>query len=161
MKLIENSIEINRSPSEVLDYVARPARWHEWFPSSRPADIENRVMIKGDSFSVITVQKPLMGLLPAVQKNIKWTVLDYKDATAWRIASTSSSIDVETEYHLSPTKNGTLFKRSFRYSAKGLLRIIEPIALRRELKLSAAQALFNVKESLERKELLERDAKSH
>lgn len=54
-----------------------------------------------------------------------------------------------------------LFKRSFRYSAKGLIRIIEPIALRRGLKLSAVQALFNVKELLERKELLESDAKSH
>ena len=36
-RVIENTIDIARSPQQVFDYVTQPWRWHEWHPSSRSA----------------------------------------------------------------------------------------------------------------------------
>jgi len=150
MKIIENSVEISLPPSNVLDYVTRPARWHEWFPSSKKSEIEDEVMKLGDTFSIVTIQKPLNGLLPRIEKSIDWKVVEYEEASTWRITSSSPSIDLDTKYQLTHTEFGTLFQRRFRYKPKGILRVIEPIALRKGLIDHANIALSNLKTVLEK-----------
>jgi len=150
MKTIENSIEIFRTPSEVLNYVTRPAKWYEWYPSSKKSEIDDQVMKLGTSFSIVTIQKPFKGLLPAIEKSINWTVIEYVEASTWRITSSSNSIDLDTQYQLTKTENGTLFKRNFNYKPKGFLRFVEPVALRKGLVNQASIALNNLKTVLEK-----------
>jgi len=149
MKFIENNVEILRPPSDVLDYVTRPAKWHEWYPSSKESDIKDERMMLGDTFSIVTVQKPFKGLFPAIEKLINWEVTEYKEGVTWRIMSSSSSIDLDTQYQLTQIDNGTLFHRRFQYKPKGILRIIEPIALRKSLVNHANVALSNLKRVME------------
>jgi len=150
MKTIKNSIEIFRMPSEVMDYVTRPANWYEWYPSSKKTSIESKSMKLGDKFSIITIQKPFKGLFPAIEKSINWTVTEYIKDSNWRITSSSNSIELDTQYELIQTDNGTLFIRNFNYKPKGILRIVEPIALRKGLVSQADIALRNLKTVLER-----------
>jgi len=150
MRVIENSIEISRSTSDIFDYVTRPAKWYEWFPSSKKSDSQNQTMTLGNTFSVATIQKPFKGLFPPIEKLINWKVIDYQEALIWRITSSSTSFDLDTQYQLTQTSNGTLFVRSFRYKAKGLFRMIEPIALRRGFARDADIALNNLKTILEK-----------
>lgn len=149
MKIIENSTEIFRAPSDVLDYVTRPARWYEWFPSAKESDIEDEVMRLGDTFSIVTIQKPFKGLSPKIEKLIHWKVTEYEESSAWRITSSSASIDLDVQYQLTQIENGTLFQRFFRYRPKGFLRLIEPIVLRKSFVNHANIALINLKKILE------------
>jgi len=150
IRTIENIIEIQRAPAQVFDYVTRPAKWHEWYPSSKESDLEDRVMLLGEDFSFVTIQKPFRVLPYRFEKTIDWTVKEYEEASVWRIVSASSSLNIDTQYSLSQTDTGTRFVRRSNYETKGVLKLVEPFGIRKSLVEHAGLAMDNLKSVIER-----------
>ncbi|SDU15900.1 SRPBCC family protein [Halopseudomonas salegens] len=144
-----NEVQIVCDPESVFEYVTNPNRWHEWYPSSQPSNKEYRASEVGQTFEIVTVQKPIKLLPFTIKKALTYTVYKSEYAKIWEVTATSSLVDSTTSYTLTPIANGTSFKREFRYVTKSWLKIIEPIFLRKSIIAQARVGLNNLKARVE------------
>jgi hypothetical protein len=144
-----NEVQIDCDPKSIFDYVTNPNKWHEWYPSSQPSNKEYRASEVGQTFEIVTVQKPITSLPFTIKKTLTYTVSKSEHARIWEITATSDLVDSTTSYTLTPLANGTSFKREFRYVTKSWLKIIEPISLRKSIIAQARAGLDNLKARVE------------
>ncbi len=144
-----NEVKIACEPNLIFDYVTNPNRWHEWYPSSEPSNDEYVANEVGHKFEIVTVQKPISILPLSIRKTLNYTVSKFEYAKTWEINTSSNLLGSITTYTLTPIKEGTLFKREFRYTTRGWLSILEPILLRKSIISQAFVGMSNLKEIIE------------
>ncbi|GAA6133212.1 hypothetical protein NBRC116188_00010 [Oceaniserpentilla sp. 4NH20-0058] len=142
-------MEIACDPKLIFDYVTNSNRWHEWYPSSEPSNEQYFANEVGHKFEIVTVQKPISILPFLIKKTLSYTVSKLEYGKIWQIHASSDLIDSITTYTLTPIKEGTLFKREFRYTTRGWLSILEPVLLRKNIIFQASAGLNNLKEIIE------------
>lgn len=148
-KYFSHEVEIACDPETIFEYVTNPNRWHEWYPSSQPTNEEYKAQETGQKFEILTVQRPIKALPFEITKQLAYTVIKSEPASIWEISASSDLVNSTTTYTLQKIKKGTLFKREFKYTTKGWLKIIEPILLRKSIFSQAGEGLNNLKARIE------------
>lgn len=150
-RVIENTIDIARSPQQVFDYVTQPWRWHEWHPSSQGATASAEVMTVGETFDEVIRLQPLSPLPLTVRRQTHYRVDEAQPGVCWQVTGEASGGQLTIRYQFSDDGHGgTHFFRRLSYEVKGPLRLLDPLLYPRMCELSRV-ALANLKEKLEQK----------
>ena len=147
-RVIENSIDIPRTPQQVFDYVTQPWRWHEWHPSSQSAVADARVMAKGACFDEVIRLQPLSPLPLTIRRQTRYQVVQAERGVCWEVRGETAGGDLSIRYELREDGDGTQFFRRLRYQVTGAMRVVEPLLYPRMQTLSRV-ALNNLCQRLQ------------
>ena len=150
-RVIENSIDIARTPQQVFDYVTQPWRWHEWHPSSQGATASAEVMSAGETFDEVIRLQPLSPLPLTIRRQTHYRVDEAQPGVCWQVTGEANGGKLTIRYQFSDNgQGGTRFFRRLSYEVKGPLRLFDRLLYPRMCQLSRV-ALANLKEKLEQK----------
>ncbi|MGE7955270.1 SRPBCC family protein [Pseudomonas sp. NPDC089530] len=137
-ELISHELYIDASVDTVYYYVTQPDRWSEWHPSSLRSDTGLAGSLPtGHRFSE-TID--LLG----VQIQINCRVLSAVFPREFKVGFSSVPVDGSLHYQLHKYGDGTLFKRTLRYSTD-----LNLSSLRARIEQISVLALSNLKRHLE------------
>jgi uncharacterized protein YndB with AHSA1/START domain len=142
---LEHSIDIAAPMPQVFAYVAIPANWPRWHPASRKVlGVTDRTPAVGES--VIETYE-----IGGHRENATWTTVELEPPRRWRFtASGERGGSAEIAYTLSPTANGTHFRRELFYRGPNLaFAVVDRLKLREINVRDSAAALVNVKRDVE------------
>jgi uncharacterized protein YndB with AHSA1/START domain len=143
---IENTVEIAAPMPQVFAYVATPANWPRWHPASRAVrGVVDRTPAIGES--VIETYD-----IGGRQDDATWTTVEIDPPRRWRFSARSQRLGggAEIAYTLSPSGNGTRFRRELYYQGPNLaFAILNALKLRSVMERDSATALANVKRDAE------------
>jgi uncharacterized protein YndB with AHSA1/START domain len=142
---IRSSVEIDRDPDQVFDYVTTPANWPKWHPSS--------LAVSG------TIDHPLeLGeqvteefLVAGRRGRAVWTVVEREPPDRWVIAGDVNGRKAGAlTYTLTSAGTGTRFDREFVYGSPNLLfLVLNRTSLRARVERESAEAVQRLKQILE------------
>jgi len=148
-RVIENTIDIARSPQQVFDYVTQPWRWHEWHPSSQGATASAEVMTVGETFDEVIRLQPLSPLPLTVRRQTHYRVDEAQPGVCWQVTGEANGGQLTIRYQFNDDGHGgTHFFRRLSYEVTGPLRLLDPLLYPRMCELSRV-ALANLKNKLE------------
>lgn len=129
-------VEIACEPEVLYNYIKQPWRWHEWHPNSKGAVASAEDLKVGDTFQE-AFEIQLFSFLPIkLHRQLNWTVIDENPPSYWKITATTTDGLATFDYYYEPTDKGVRFTRSLNYELKGFIRLLGPIARRRNTKMS-------------------------
>ena len=140
MAVIENSVQIDRSPEEVFDYLVDLRNELEWNP-----DVQSMAKITDDPIGVGT--KFLAKWKQS--KLIEVECIRFERPYRWAY-SNGGPLTVVFDITLTPQGNATLLASRFDVRPRGLMRLFFPIVLR-QLKRAEAQNMAHIKNALEKR----------
>lgn len=125
MKVIENSIDIARSPQEVFDYVTDTARLHEWQPSVEEAAAEppgiREVGMRG--YEVRRV--------PGRTQRFKWEVTECEPGGRWAVEGIEGPVRAHAAFLFAPIGgDGTHVDYRIWFEGRGIGKLIRLMATR-------------------------------
>jgi carbon monoxide dehydrogenase subunit G len=139
MAAIENSVQIDRSPEEVFDYLIDLRNELEWNP-----DVQSMVKITDDLIGVGT--KFLAKWKQS--KLIEVECIRFERPYRWTY-SNGGPLTVVFDVTLTPQGNATLLASRFDVRPRGLMQLFFPIILR-QLKRAEKQNMTHIKNALEK-----------
>jgi len=139
MAVIENSVQINRSPEEVFDYLIDLRNELEWNP-----DVQSMAKITDDPIDVGT--KFLAKWKQS--KLIEVECIRFERPYRWAY-SNGGPLTVIFDITLTPQGNATLLASRFDVRPRGLMQLFFPIILR-QLKRGEKQNMAHIKNALEK-----------
>jgi hypothetical protein len=140
MAVIENSVQIDRSPEEVFDYLVDLRNELEWNP-----DVQSMVKITDDPIGVGT--KFLAKWKQS--KLIEVECIGFERPYRWSY-SNGGPLTVVFDITLTPHGNATLLASRFDVRPRGLMQLFFPIVLR-QLKRAEKQNMAHIKNTLEKR----------
>jgi carbon monoxide dehydrogenase subunit G len=140
MAVIENSVQIDRSPEEVFDYLVDLRNELEWNP-----DAQSMTKITDDPIGVGTkfLAKWKQSKLVEVE------CIRFERPYRW-VHSNGGSLTVVIDVTLKPQGTATLMVVRFDVSPRGLTRLFFPIILP-QLKRAEKQNMAHIKNALEKR----------
>ncbi len=137
MTVIRLERRIAAAPEAVYDLVTRPARWHEWHPSSIRADAHAMASLAAGARFEEDIRSS------GFTRHLRWSVLESVPARRWcaeaRMADGST---VRLLYELTPDGAGTHFVRTLDYRlAPLLLRWLNDLVMWRRVRRESNRAL--------------------
>jgi uncharacterized protein YndB with AHSA1/START domain len=140
MTIIRLERQIAASPAAVYDLVTRPARWHEWHPSSIRADDRAKASLAAGAQFEEDIRSS--GFI----RHLRWTVLEAEPPRRWCAeAVMGDGSTVRLLYELSDREGGTRFVRTLDYRlAPPLLRLLNDLLLWRRVRRESNRALDNL-----------------
>ena len=131
---------INAAPAAVYDLVTRPARWHEWHPSSIRADAHALHSLAAGARFEEDIRSA------GFARHLRWTVLDAASPRRWQAEATmEDGSRVNLLYELAPDSGGTRFTRTLDYRlAPPLLRLLDALIMWRRVRRESNRALDNL-----------------
>ncbi|MBZ0318803.1 MAG: SRPBCC family protein [Anaerolineae bacterium] len=139
MAVIENSVQINRSPEDVFDYLVDLRNELEWNPDVESMEkLTNGPIGLGTKFLAKWKQSQL----------IEVECIRFERPLRWAY-SNGGPLSVVFEVTLTPQGNRSLLSSRFDVRPHGLLRLFFPILLR-ELKRAEKQNMTHIKNILEK-----------
>jgi len=142
---IENTVDIDAPMPAVFAYVATPANWPRWHPASRAVrGVVDRTPGVGES--VIETYE-----IGPRHDDATWTTVELDAPRRWRFTARSRlGGGAEIAYTLSPSGNGTRFRRELFYQGPNLLfAVLNALQLRAVMERDSATAMQNVKRDVE------------
>lgn len=140
MSVIENSVQINRPPEDVFDYLVDLRNKLEWNP-----DVESMKKLTDSSIGVGT--KFLAKWKQS--KLIEVECIRFERPYRWAY-SNGGSLTVVFDITLTPQGNATLLASRFDVRPRGLMQLFFPIVLR-QLKRAEVQNMAYIKNALEKR----------
>jgi uncharacterized protein YndB with AHSA1/START domain len=138
MAVIENSVQIDRSPEEVFDYLVDLRNELEWNPDVQSmAKITDGPIGVGTKFLAKWKQSKL----------IEVECIRFEPPYRWAY-SNGGPLTVVFDILLTPQGNATLLASRFNVRPRGLMQLFFPIVLR-QLKRAEAQNMAHIKNALE------------
>lgn len=131
---------IPAAPAAIYDLVTRPARWHEWHPSSIRADASAlESLVAGARFEEDIRSAGFI-------RHLRWQVTDAESARYWAASAVmDDGSTVALQYRLQVDPAGTRFVRTLDYRlAPPLLRLLNAIGLWRRVQRESNRALDNL-----------------
>ncbi|HEX7975777.1 MAG TPA: SRPBCC family protein [Anaerolineales bacterium] len=120
------SIEINRSPEAVFNSIADLANYRRWLPPSKTyaetIDISDLPIKAGTTYRDKNTTNIMLG---EVRAYTPYSLIVFHQATE------KPSLDITIRYELSLAGSGTRLARTTTIATFGLLRLIQPILVRR------------------------------
>ena len=145
MAVIENSVQIERSPEEVFDYLVDLRNELEWNP-----DVQSMAKITDDPIGVGT--KFLAKWKQS--KLIEVECIRFERPYRWAY-SNGGPLTVVFDIALTPQGNATLLVSRFDVRPRGLMQLFFPIVLR-QLKHAEKQNMAHIKNALEKRDVRNR-----
>lgn len=147
MTRMQHSVDIARTPEEVLTYAASAARWPEWHPSSLKIYGSDGPQACGMRFEEDIEAGGRKG-------HLRWEVLDYVPGKRWhaRALGDNHGLDMTVTYDCSPTAGGgTRFVRTLDYSLSGaLIQLANVLVLKRRIERESAFSLQQLRDRAEK-----------
>jgi hypothetical protein len=140
MAVIENSVQIERSPEEVFDYLVDMRNELEWNP-----DVQSMAKTSDDPIGVGT--KFLAKWKQS--KLIEVECIRFERPYRWAY-SNGGPLTVVFDITLTPQGNATLLASRFDVRPRGLMQLFFPIILR-QLKRAEKQNMAHIKNALEKR----------
>jgi uncharacterized protein YndB with AHSA1/START domain len=140
MSTIRLERRIDAAPEAVYDLVTRPARWHEWHPSSIRADAHAMDSLTAGARFEEDIRSS------GFTRHLRWTVLESEPARRWCAeARMDDGSEVRLLYELQPDGDGTHFVRTLDYRlAPPLLRLLNDLIMWRRVRRESNRALDNL-----------------
>ena len=146
---IANSVDIDRPPASVFDYVSTPGHWPAWHPSS--------LAVRGTTDHSLQAGERVDEdfVVAGFRGQITWTVAAREAPRRWEIEGTLAGGGTgRISYTLSPRGAGTRFEREFSYPAPNLLFVaMNRLFVRERIGRESAEALRRLKLALESRPL--------
>jgi uncharacterized protein YndB with AHSA1/START domain len=137
----ENSITINRPPSEVFAYVADPTKLHEWRPMVLEVMGYEPPIRSGTTY---VLAENLMG-----RKEFGQRVTAFEPDRLLEIETTSGSVRPVQRYTFEPASDGgTRYAVRLGVTTTGIIRIFEPL-MRGRIRKTMVTYSENLKRNLE------------
>lgn len=140
MTVIRLERHIAAPPLAVYDLVTRPARWHEWHPSSLRADAHAMESLAAGARFEEDIRSS------GFTRHLRWTVLESVPSQRWCAeAVMDDGSQVRLLYELSADGTGTRFVRTLDYHlAPPLLRLFNNLLMWRRVRRESNRALDNL-----------------
>jgi uncharacterized protein YndB with AHSA1/START domain len=142
---VETTVEIERTPQSVFDYVTTPALWHTWHPATAAVrDVADRPLVEGETVVEIIA-------MAGRTTEALWTVVACEPPRRWQIETDAPKGSARIVYRIEPTPRGCRFHRTLDFRSKGRLwRMLDSTLTRLFLVRQSARALRQLKQVLER-----------
>lgn len=142
-------VTIERPIDMVFEYVTTPANWPKWHPAS--------LAVRGATDHPLEVGEQVTEdfQLAGRRGTVVWTVVDRDASRNWAIEGKVEGTDSggRITYTLSPTTEGTTFRRAFVYNASSLMfYLANKLKLHKLNATDSEEALHRLKRVLESRE---------
>ena len=140
MTTIRLERRIAAAPAAVYDLVTRPARWHEWHPSSLRADAHAMESLAAGARFEEDIRSS------GFTRHLRWTVREAESPRRWCAeAVMDDGSQVRLLYELAADGAGTHFVRTLDYRlAPPLLRALNDLLMWRRVQRESNRALDNL-----------------
>ena len=144
MPRIVNRIEIARDIGDVYEFVATPATWLEWHPSTRRlSGTVCRPLRAGDR---VSEEFRAFGL----RHRVDWTVIECLPPRRWVAVGRHRGGDATLKYSMEQSAGGTLVEGVFAYQSDGIWRsLIDGLVVQQRLVAESREAVLRLKRLLE------------
>jgi uncharacterized protein YndB with AHSA1/START domain len=124
MTPISRSIQIDRTPVEVFEYVAAADRRGEWQDAVRNVQVQTPDVV-GVGMEVLETRQ-----VPVGTRTFRWRVSQYDPPTDWGFRGIDNPLNAFVHMHFTPTDNGTSTTVAFQldFQGTGLARLFAPLA---------------------------------
>ncbi len=141
MTRIYTTVQIEKPPEQLFEFVTTPAHWPRWHPSS--LKVTGAIDHSLDLGEQVTEDYVVAGR----RGRVVWTVRERQAPRRWLIETKrQGGEDGSVAYTLTPKNGGTFFEREFVYRTPGLLfRVLDWVIVRRRIEMESEQALRNLK----------------
>ncbi|WP_271407845.1 sterol desaturase/SRPBCC family protein [Pseudomonas sp. Q1-7] len=145
MTRMQHTVEIARSPEQVLAYACTATRWPEWHPSSLRVEGPSGPLPAGSRFEEDIHAGGRAG-------HLSWDVLEYSPGRHWRATARGThGLELVLTYECEGSAGGTRFIRTLEYGFSGLaMRIANRLVMRRTIERESAESMRQLKEMAER-----------
>ncbi len=147
MARVYTTIQIDTPIERVFNYVTTPGNWLEWHPSCLGVSgATDHSLEPGEK---ITEEFRVAGR----RGRVLWTVRERVVPSNWVIDGRAEGGGGGTiTYTLTPHNGGTIFEREVVYTMPNLLlALLDRLVLRRRVEAESAEALWRLKQVLERR----------
>lgn len=140
MTTIRLERRIAAAPAAVYDLVTRPARWHEWHPSSIRANAQAMESLAAGARFEEDIRSS------GFTRHLRWTVREAEPPQRWCAeAVMDDGSTVHLRYELMADRDGTRFVRTLDYRlAPPLLRWLNDVLMWRRVRRESNRALDNL-----------------
>lgn len=147
MTIMRHSVDIARSPEQVLAYAGTATRWPEWHPSSLRVDGIAGPLPAGSRFEEDIHAGGRDG-------HLSWEVTDYLPGRRWLArASGNHGLRLLLTYECEATDSGARFTRTLEYRFAGLagltMRLLDPLLLRRRIRRESEESMLRLRQMAE------------
>jgi len=124
MTPINGSVDIDRPPAEVFEYVAAADRRSEWQDAVRDVQVQTPDVV-GVGMEVLETRQ-----VPGGKRTFRWRVSQYDPPIDWGFRGIDNPLNAIVRMHFTPTDNGTSTTVAFQidFQATGLARLFAPLA---------------------------------
>lgn len=146
MTRVFSSIQINRPPEHLFNYVTTPGNWPQWHPSSRGVTgaIDHPLEVGEECLEAFRVA--------GRSGKARWTVRERTVPHRWVIDGRGDEGGHATiTYTVTPHLDGTRFERELLYELPGrwLWHLLDRLFIRRRIQAESDHALQRLKKVLE------------
>lgn len=122
---MQNSVEIARTPKQILEYVSSPTRWHEWHPYPVSITAAPGSLSVGSEFEYVGGRAG----------NLSWTVVQSVPGRLWQARARGRyGLEMNVTYECVETPSGARFVRTLEYQFSGFIaRIANQIFLKKRI----------------------------
>jgi len=141
---VETDIEIGQAPRRVFDFVTTPALWHTWHPAT--------VEVRGVPVRPLTAGERALEVIAMGSRRdeAEWLVRACTPPELWEITTDTPNGAARIVYRITPTGNGSHFRRTLEFRSKRWpWRALDSTLTRWLLERQSARALANLKSVLE------------
>jgi uncharacterized protein YndB with AHSA1/START domain len=144
MAPVSGSIEIDRPPAEVFEYVAAADRRGEWQDAVRNVQVQTPEVV-GVGMEVLETRQ-----VPGGTRTFRWRVSQYDPPTDWGFRGIDNPLNAFVHMRFTPTDKGTGTTVAFQidFQGTGLARLLAPLA-RRGARREVPHDLVKLKRKLE------------
>jgi hypothetical protein len=137
--VVENTVEIARSPEDVFDYCTDLTREPEWNPKAKRVEkITAGPIGRGTQFNAEFLKGDPMTI----------ELVRFERPTAWEAAGHSARLDAKTEGRVTATEDGARLNIRMELRPRGTLRLLLPI-IGRYMHHQEERNLSSIKAALE------------
>ena len=143
-KSINGTVEIARSPHEVFEYIADPARIPEWQPDVRSAAFDDQAAV-----GVGTRGREVRHVMGS-DRSFSWEVTEYSPDERYGVRGLGGPVRARVTMGVSPSTQGAGTRLSYgiSFEGHGVGRLIAPLA-RKSARKDLRATLDSIKRQLE------------
>ena len=134
---MQHSIDIARTPSQVLAYVSTPLRWHEWHPYHVAITGQGGSLPVGSHFAYVGGRAG----------KLQWEVVESLPDRLWRTrARGNRGLEMFVTYECIGTATGTRFVRTLEYRFSSVVaRMADRLVLRKRIERDSVALLHKLR----------------
>ncbi len=124
MTPVSGSIEIDRPPAQVFEYVAAADRRGEWQDAVHDVQVQTPEVV-GVGMEVLETRQ-----VPGGTRTFRWRVTQYVRPTDWGFDGIDNPLNAFVHMRFTPTDNGSSTTVAFQidFRGTGLARLLAPLA---------------------------------